>query len=32
VETLIARKILTGDIAPGTQLTVDVQGDQLVVN
>jgi ATP-dependent Clp protease ATP-binding subunit ClpB len=32
VETLIARKILTGNIAPGTQMTVDVQGDQMVVD
>ena len=31
VETLIAKKILVGDILPGSTLTVDVQNDELAV-
>ena len=31
VETLIARKILMGDILPGSTLTVDVKNDELTV-
>lgn len=31
VETLIARKIIADDIAPGTTLTVDYDGSQLIV-
>lgn len=31
VETLIARKIIADDVAPGTTLTVDYDGSQLVV-
>ena len=31
VETLIAKKILIGDILPGSTLTVDVQNDELAV-
>ncbi|MBP3923320.1 MAG: ATP-dependent chaperone ClpB [Ruminiclostridium sp.] len=31
VETLIARKIISDDIAPGTTLTVDYDGNQLIV-
>ncbi len=31
VETLIARKILMGDILPGSTLTVDVENDELTV-
>ena len=31
VETMIAKKILQGDVAPGAELTVDAVGDGLVV-
>ncbi len=31
VETLIARKIIADDVAPGTTLTVDYDGSQLIV-
>ena len=31
VETMIAKKILQGDIAPGTDLIVDVANDELVI-
>ena len=31
VETLIARKIIAADVNPGDTLTVDVDGDKLVV-
>ena len=31
VETLIAKKIIGDDVAPGTTLTVGVNGNQLVV-
>ena len=31
VETLIGRRIIAGDVAPGTLLTVDLEGDRLTV-
>ena len=31
VETLIAKKILTGDILPGSTMKVDVENDELAV-
>ena len=31
VETLLARRILSGDLAAGTTLTVDVDGGELVI-
>ena len=31
VETLLARRILSGDLAAGTTLTVDAEGGELVV-
>ena len=32
VETLIARKILKGDVLPGQTMAVDVQNEELCVN
>jgi hypothetical protein len=31
VETMIAKRILQGDVAPGAELTVDVVNDALIV-
>ncbi len=31
VETMIAKRILLGDVAPGSQLTVDVANEQLII-
>ena len=31
VETLVARRIIAGDVAPGSTLTVDLDGDGQIV-